>query len=449
MKRDLALILYVMCFAGLAQGATAQEASGRDRAASAENRSEPGDDASQASAQTPGPAPEGQSQADIWRQQRLAKLPKVVPYRQTGLERGLLWVETTGMKLLTYSVFGFRPKIGGLPTGGGFALGTQYRLAKSTGPRPDLDGSAVWSMRGYQRYEARFGKVEREDRGALLYADVRHRNYPQEDFFGLGPQSRVSNRTDFRLKDTTYDGVLGYRVAPWLSTSFRFGYLDVRIGRGTDSRFPDTQQRFTDATAPGLAVQPNFFHLNYTLSLDGRDVPGNPHRGASATAMLARYMDLDRDAFSFNRLAVDADGYLPLGSTVRTLAVHFYGSGTKADPGHRVPFYLQETLGGSDTLRGFREYRFRDANLLYLSGEYRWEPVRAVELALFYDAGKVFSRRGDFDFDRLHTSFGGGIRFKTASGVVLRIDIAESNEGTRFFFKFSPSFKNLTLRADE
>jgi outer membrane protein assembly factor BamA len=110
------------------------------------------------------------------------------------------------------------------------------------------------------------------------------------------------------------------------------------------------------------------------------------------------------------------------------------------DGGSRVPFYLQPTLGGSETLRGFREYRFRDRNLFYLSGEYRWEPVRAVELALFYDTGKVFADRSDFDFERLRKSVGIGLRFKTTRSVVFRIDAARSDEGSRIYFKFGPAF---------
>jgi hypothetical protein len=386
------------------------------------------------------------SQADVWRQQRAEKLRRIAPYRQGGLESGLLWFETKGIKLLSYSIFGFRPKIGGLPTGGGFALGTQFHLPNPSYSRPDLDGTAVWSMRGYQRYQIKFGKHDREDRGALLYADLRYRKYPQEDFFGLGPRSTVRDRTDFSLEDVTYDGVIGYRAARWLESTFRFGYMQVNVDTGTDRRFPDTHRLFNDTTAPGLAEQPSFFHWTYSLTADGRDVPGNPHKGGSVRGTFSRFNDVDRHAFSFDRVAVDADGYLPLGSTVRVLAVHFYGSGDRAEPGSRVPFYMQETLGGSESLRGFREYRFRDRYLFYLSGEYRWEPVRAVELALFYDTGKVFSRRDELDFTGLSKSAGIGIRFKTAGGVVLRVDAARSREGTRIYFKFTPSFKDLSLR---
>ena len=57
--------------------------------------------------------------------------------------------------------------------------------------------------------------------------------------------------------------------------------------------------------------------------------------------------------------------------------------------GQQVPFYLMPTLGGNDSLRGFRDYRFRGPHALLLQGEYRFEIWSGLDGALFYDAGKV------------------------------------------------------------
>jgi outer membrane translocation and assembly module TamA len=111
-----------------------------------------------------------------------------------------------------------------------------------------------------------------------------------------------------------------------------------------------------------------------------------------------------------------------------------------ADQGSEVPFYLMQTLGGTDMLRGFRDFRFRDKNLIYLSAEYRWEAAPAVELAAFYDTGKVASERSDLGFNHLRHGFGAGIRFKTFRRVVLRIDVGHSEEGTFAHIALGPSF---------
>jgi outer membrane protein assembly factor BamA len=390
--------------------------------------------------QNGGPKAATGTREEEWRSMREHRAKTLVPYRQRGLERGILWVEKDGLRLVQINIKGFQPKIGGLPTGSGFALGTTYRLPDPERRFPDLESSATWSFRGYQAYDLQFGDLHPRPRRAAVYLDVGYLNFPQEDFFGIGPDSKTRDRTDFRLEQAAFDGVAEYRFTSWLRTSLRAGYLKVNTGRGTDDRFPDTRTRFSEVSAPGISVQPDFLRLNYALVADYRDSPGNPHTGGSVSAAFSRYDERSGGRFTFNRFEVEADHYIPLGSTVRLLALRFLTSFSEPDGGNTVPFYLLQTLGGGDSLRGFREYRFRDRNLLYLSGEYRWEPVRAVELALFYDAGKVFSRRSDFDFEGLRKSAGFGVRFKTPGSVVLRIDAARSGEGNRLYFKFGPSF---------
>jgi hemolysin activation/secretion protein len=146
------------------------------------------------------------------------------------------------------------------------------------------------------------------------------------------------------------------------------------------------------------------------------------------------------DRYAFNRVSADARGFLPLGSRQRTLAARFFISRDYADSGQQVPFYMMETLGGHSTLRGYRNFRFRDDNVLYLSGEYRWEATAGVELAMFYDTGKVFPDRSGFSFEHLKHSFGAGIRGKSLRRVVFRMEVGHSEEGTFLYVSLGPSF---------
>jgi len=369
---------------------------------------------------------------------RRAKMKSITPYTQGKLESGLLWVEETGLSLLSINVMGFSPRFGGLPTGAGFALGTNYMMPYQGPSAPDVHGTAAWTLRGYQMYGLQVGRIR--EAGASIYLDLNYRYFPQEDFFGLGPQSSVIDRTDFTFEQASYEGVVGYSLNSWLRLAGSAGVLQVNTGPGTDRRFPDTRELFDDRSAPGLGAQPDFLRLTTAVIADYRDTPGNPHSGGSLAAAFSRYEDWREDAYNFSRFELDARHYIPVGSSVRILALRFYTSSDQPDDGSRVPFYFQQTLGGGDALRGFREYRFRGRNHLYMSGEYRWEPVRAVEFALFYDAGKVFSRFGDFDFRGLRKSVGAGVRFKTSENTVFRVDGARSDEGTRLYLKFGRSF---------
>ena len=145
-------------------------------------------------------------------------------------------------------------------------------------------------------------------------------------------------------------------------------------------------------------------------------------------------------AASFSRVTLDARRYQSLGSPRHVLALHGLGSFDQPDTGSRVPFYLQSALGGAHVLRGFRPFRFRDEDLLALSGEYRFELRPKVELAAFYDAGKVTSRRSDLDFDGLKNDFGLGFRFHGPFATPLRIEVAKSREGIALVFASTPIF---------
>ena len=99
-----------------------------------------------------------------------------------------------------------------------------------------------------------------------------------------------------------------------------------------------------------------------------------------------------------------------------------------------------ETLGGARTIRGFNEYRFRDARNLLFNIEYRWEVWTHVDFTVFLDAGKVFSKFSETDLSGLHTGYGFGVRAHGPKGTILRLDLAYSSEGYRLHIGAGPSF---------
>jgi hemolysin activation/secretion protein len=99
------------------------------------------------------------------------------------------------------------------------------------------------------------------------------------------------------------------------------------------------------------------------------------------------------------------------------------------------------SLGGHDTLRGFRADRFRGPHALLLQGEYRWEIWSGFDAALFADAGKVAFRREDLTLRDLERDYGFGVRFATDNGVILRVDAAfGSRDGKHLHVVFGNLF---------
>lgn len=412
------------------------------------------------------PLPAADTRKDLLRSVRQAAQKDIVYTPPSTLEKAFLFVEDQNfVDIINLGIDNFYPRFGSITEGSGFALGARY-FPEGLGKRwLDLQAMGAFSFSGYRQYGFQFGSLpdggtqafaspldnkglfydpfdpERRDaRAFFLYADLRYDYFPQIDFYGLGNDSREIDQTNFLVEKSFYDGVAAGHLNNFLGLGLRAGYLKVSVRRGTDSVLPDTQSAFTDQQAPGLSRQPDFFHATTSAWLDYRDRPGHPHLGGLLVASLSRFSDIDSTGFAFNRFRFDSRHFLPLGSNQRVLAFRFLTSLDTPDGGSRVPFYLQETLGGSNRLRGYNNYRFRGPNLIYFSTEYRWEPAAAWELALFYDTGKVFFDRSNFELDHLKKSIGFGIRFKSPQFVFLRLDIGRSEEGTTFHFSFGPSF---------
>ena len=124
-----------------------------------------------------------QSRAEELRQRREAKSSTLDAPSRGGLENGLYKFENQRLlERLAKGYKSFHPKLGGLATGSGFALGVEYlsdELAEE-GVVFRIAGQA--SPVGYQRYELQLALPELFDNHFLFDFTARHRNYPQEDF---------------------------------------------------------------------------------------------------------------------------------------------------------------------------------------------------------------------------------------------------------------------------
>ena len=370
------------------------------------------------------------------RAQREAKAAQLHPAERPGIERFLfrledrLWVE----RLLT-PPRGFYLRLGGLTEGGGFGVGPGYRYSTSAF---DFRVSAAASIKSYFSTEASLLLPGAVQDGPFAELRVRRRDFPQEDFFGLGPASLPENRSNFALRDTYVGGTGGFRAGD-LTAGLSAGYLDPSVGSGTDTLMPSTDEIFAPADVPGLSAQPAFTVIEPFAEFSNTHPPLRPTTGGRYRVSWTRYTDRDLDSFSFSRWEADLRQFIPFFRDTRTLALRALISSADPDSGHEVPFYLQPTLGGGTTLRGFRTLRFRDRSAALLQAEYRWRINEFVGGAIFYDTGAVAPRLGDLG--KFEKDYGIALRAGGPNAVALRIEAAfGSGEGTRFLFKFDNVF---------
>ena len=141
-----------------------------------------------------------------------------------------------------------------------------------------------------------------------------------------------------------------------------------------------------------------------------------------------------------DRLDADVVQHLPIFRDVWVLSFHGRVE-TTLDDDDVVPYFLLPSLGSGRTLRAYRSWRFRDRHSILGQAEFRWIPNRlGLDMALFYDAGKVTSRREDLDFEGLKSDWGIGVRFHLPAYTFLRLEAARGSDGWKLVFASSAAF---------
>jgi hypothetical protein len=355
-------------------------------------------------------------------------------------ERVLYLRETKMLERLTAGVAGVRLKLGGLATNGGFAVGPEYLRTDIKDGLVTFRAAAQASAKQFQKYDIELG-VPRFATNRLswnLYSV--HHNYPQLLYYGPGAESEKRGASDFRLEDTAVDTTLGFHPSRRLMVAGQVGYLQNNVGPGTSGRFISADAQFTEASTPGLTQQSDFVRYGTFVKYDYRDRPGSARSGGLYYAQWGRYIDQTRGVNSHHRVDIEAQQFIPLFNARRVIALRGRTTLTDAGDGQQVPFYLQPVVGGSETLRGYRPFRFYGNQALVMTAEYRYEIFSGLDMALFADAGKVAARKQDLDFTNLESSVGFGFRFNVRNDVFLRIDTAFSHEGFQVWFKFNNVF---------
>jgi Omp85 superfamily domain len=334
---------------------------------------------------------------------------------------------------------GFYTELSNMPTGAGWiTAGPGYRHW-FFGDQLYVDGSAAISWRAYKMGQARFELPQLARSRLAIGTHVRWQDLTQVTFFGDGPESLETNRSEYRLKSTNISGYATVRPFQWLAVRGLVGWLDrpsVLPPAGSFQRGnPATEDVFSSDPVFSLEVQPSFGYREASVTVDTRDHRSHPTSGGVYRAALTGFTDQDHGTFSVRRTEAEGAHFIPVSRSRVVLALHGWlaASDTAADA--TVPFYLQPSLGGHNTLRGYTDYRFHDRNLLAVNVEARFALFTHVDAAVFADAGNVAAHVSELDIDK--RSYGVGWRVHSRESTFARLDLAHGAEGWNFLFRLS------------
>jgi outer membrane protein assembly factor BamA len=377
-------------------------------------------------------AQEPQTREEADRQRREEQAKAVEPYQPNGVERAMDFAEDKAIFLLDRE--GFHPKLGSLTVGSGFAYGLGFRDRDLFSNRGALEIWAAGSVKRYWATEARLTFPRLANNHLYLEAWGSHRDYPQENFFGLGPDSNRDDRSDYAIRTNHFGGRAGVRpFARHLLVGGGLEYLEPRLGAGQNDSYPDVPVLFPPSDVPGIDSQSDFIRSAFFVEVDYRE-PLYAKKGGWYRFDFSHYDDRTTNEFTFNRFDADVRQFFGFLAGRRVIATRLFVSTSDTSAPQTMPFFFMPTLGGNDTLRGFREYRFRGPHAILAQAEYRWEIWSGFDGAIFYDAGKVADHRSDLNFKDLESDYGIGFRFNTNSGVIFRVDTAfGSNDGKHLY----------------
>jgi hypothetical protein len=354
------------------------------------------------------------------------------PYEPGGAER---WAVALRREFLT-EPSGFYPYFGSVYSGGGFTLGAGYR--QFYGDRTHWDVKGLFSFKSYKLLELSTDSWGHADGRLDLHGRVGWRDATQVSFYGLGTTTPRDDHSNYRMKQLYAGGDLQFRPGGFVVLGGGAAFEDYTLESG-EGTTPSIEDIFTPATAPGLGDSPKFVHTIASAGIDWRPSGGYARRGGLYQVSYNNYADPD-DVYSFDRVDGEIVQHLPILRENWVISLRGLVQ-TTLDDNDNVPYFLLPSLGSGSTLRAYPSWRFRDRHSLLLSGEFRWIPNRmAIDMALFYDAGKVTHRWDELSLTGLKSDVGLGIRFHTPFATPLRIEIAHGSEGMRLVFAGSPAF---------
>jgi hypothetical protein len=266
---------------------------------------------------------------------------------------------------------------------------------------------------------------------------------PTERFYGIGNGTSSATQTNYTLKQTYLEAIGGINLSEQLQIAWQMRPRNVRIATGAFNSQPYTGTLFPHVK--GLNGGSEFLN-ELVAKYDNRDSNDLPSSGGLYRVFGGLTDRRLGSSFSYTRFGAELNHYFPFRSRF-VLATHALIEYMPA--GNEAPFWSMARLGGESsdffvdrsTQRGYGTARFTDNNIEGFNAELRTRIFNAtlfntrgtLELAPFFDLGKVSHSFNDNPLDKFHSAGGLGFRAIAEPFVVGFLDIGYASEGVSIF----------------
>lgn len=369
------------------------------------------------------------------------------------------------------TLINFGPKyvnvlFGGFEQGGGFGFGIELTTANEL-KYVELRARALISTRFYRRFElsAFFPRIiDEKNKAEVWFSYVRR---TRDTFFGIGSRSNEGARTNFDSEIREVEGMFYRDLTKAVQTGIYLGRLSLSNYRGQNEDEPPIDVLFSGDPnvqpitrwAPALKVPLKLFAYGAFLEIDGRNDDRGLTRGGFFYARVASVDGLNNPTpttYGWTEGQLDGRVYFNLYKNKTSFALRGNADLRSPKGGSQVPYYMNAFLGGRSFVRGYSNFRFRSHNLLMFAGELRqtiWtrKETQGFDVVAFGDVGRSWGdtrsktepsilRNDKFGEAPWRAGYGPGVQFRYNKDFAIRLDWAQSPEGSMWYFSVSRGF---------
>lgn len=287
---------------------------------------------------------------------------------------------------------------------------------------------------------------------ASLYTEVSITGYYNIGLRGVhftpADRWRFNYKASFSSMPTYYWGI-GYDMAHNDDNETKFLQLNAELKASFDYRLfekcyvgPAIDFNYTKATdADNYALWGNErtktfnYGLGINLYYDTRDCLTAPHSGWYIGAEQRFYPRFLFNKSAFSSTDITASHYFEAWRDA-IIAVNLHGLFTYGN----TPWSMLAKVGGSHTMRGYYEGRYRDKNAIDVTLELRQHIWRRNSAVIWVGAGSVFSKFSELQARKILPNFGIGYRWEFKKNVNVRLDFGIGKGEKGIVFNINEAF---------